>query len=267
MDIFLALSKIFWALAAPSTALIGLVAVSALASALIPAVRALARAVLLVAALSLAFAAYSPLPFWLIRPLEERFPPAAEGQEPPAGIILLGGAMRAMAYGESFRVGMSDAADRIREAARLARKYPDAPVIVSGGLIAPRPAEPTDAEMMAEMLVEWGVRRDRIILEDASRSTTENAHLSAQRVERDGEWVLVTSAYHMPRAIGAFRQAGWTLRAAPTDWRQDTDGGGVMTAAQRLETADIAVKEWLGLLAYWIAGRSSALFPGPDTAS
>jgi hypothetical protein len=70
----------------------------------------------------------------------------------------------------------------------------------------------------------------------------------------DGRWLLVTSAFHMPRAMGAFRKAGMTPEAWPV---YDLD------QASPRETAAVAKHEWLGLLAYWLRGRSSGLFPGP----
>jgi len=266
MDLFFAASKAFWTLAAPSTALTALIVISALSAALIPAVRSLARIVLTTAALLLALAGFSPLSGWMISPLETRFAPYEPREGPkPSGVILLGGAMRALSYGETFRIGLSDAGDRIREAARLARLYPELPVLVSGGLISPRPSEPSEASMMAEFLVEMGVARERILIEDASRSTAENAEQALAAAGPGGKWLLVTSAFHMPRAVGAFRAAGLEVIPAPTDWRHDASPSRQLRAAERLETVDIATKEWIGLLAYRIAGRTDALFPGPGT--
>jgi uncharacterized SAM-binding protein YcdF (DUF218 family) len=84
---------------------------------------------------------------------------------------------------------------------------------------------------------------------------------------RPGErWLLITSAYHMPRAVGCFRRAGLSVEAYPVDWRTGgrrgltTPSGSV---AGGLDRADVAVREWLGLVAYWITGRTSDLFPAP----
>ena len=119
--------------------------------------------------------------------------------------------------------------------------------------------------MMAAFLIELGVARERILIEDASRSTAENAEQAQAAAGAGGKWLLVTSAFHMPRAVGAFRAAGLDVIPAPTDWRHDVSPGRPLRAAERLEIVDIAAKEWIGLLAYRVAGRTDALFPGPGT--
>ena len=106
------------------------------------------------------------------------------------------------------------------------------------------------------------------MLEISSRTTDENARFTRKLVSpKPGErWLLVTSAHHMPRSVGVFRKAGFDVEPYPVDWRTrgwidasmpfDRLSGG-------LACADAAVHEWVGLVAYWLAGRSDALFPGP----
>jgi uncharacterized SAM-binding protein YcdF (DUF218 family) len=76
----------------------------------------------------------------------------------------------------------------------------------------------------------------------------------------------VTSAYHMPRAMAAFRAAGFPIEAYPVDWRT----GGPIDALKPfpsvgdgLRRTDTAVREWVGLLAYRITGKTAELFPAP----
>jgi len=126
----------------------------------------------------------------------------------------------------------------------------------------------SEADFALSFFESLGVPRDRITLETQSRNTAENAVFTKQLIApKPGEhWLLVTSALQMPRAIGAFRQAGFPVEAYPVDYQ--TDGwkdlwsfpGSLMGGINRLNTA---VHEWLGLLAYWIAGRIPVLFPGP----
>ena len=74
------------------------------------------------------------------------------------------------------------------------------------------------------------------------------------------------SAYHLPRAIGAFRKVGFMVEAYPVDWRTrgSEDLARVFsTLSEGLSRTDTAVHEWLGLVVYWLTGRSSELFPGP----
>jgi uncharacterized SAM-binding protein YcdF (DUF218 family) len=222
-------------------------------------------------ALALALAALTPLGSALLTPLEQRFPardPAAlaASGEVVAGIILLGGGLGAALTPHGFAPDLKDAADRIRTAAAWAKAFPDAPVIVSGGPVSPLPGAPSEADLMADALAEYGVARTRIRREGASRTTAENAALL--RVEADaGAFILVTSAFHMPRSVGALRARGVRLVPAPCDWRVDRGETWMdFNASENLKRLDTAVKEYVGLVAYRVAGKSAAWFPGPEPA-
>jgi uncharacterized SAM-binding protein YcdF (DUF218 family) len=106
-----------------------------------------------------------------------------------------------------------------------------------------------------------------VIFEDRARNTYENAVLSKQLVApAPGErWLLVTSAAHMPRSVGVFRKVGWPVIPYPVDYNTTGDLEVMVApdAAGRWSTFDQAVKAWIGLLAYWLSGRSSAPFPAP----
>ena len=135
----------------------------------------------------------------------------------------------------------------------------------SGALIGDGSAEAGAAVRLLETL---GISRDRVILEDRSRNTVENALFSKLIVDpkRGERWLLVTSAFHMPRAIGVFRKAGFPIEPYPVDWR--TRGAEDMmrpfaVISDGLQRSDTAAHEWIGLLVYWLTNRSSELFPGP----
>lgn len=208
-----------------------------------------------------------PVGEWLMRPLEQRFPLYAtcSSPRPVAGVIVLGGAVGTKWVAGRTEEVLSDAADRIRYAAKLARANPGAPVLVSGGQVFARADARNEAETMADMLVELGVERQRIVAETSSRTTAENAdYVRRQAGDRTGSWLLVTSAYHMPRSIGAFREAGLDVIAAPTDWQIDERGAFLLvSASDRLGKLDTAIREYLGLLAYRLSGRTDSLLPGP----
>ena len=99
-------------------------------------------------------------------------------------------------------------------------------------------------------------------------NTLENAILSKDlaRPQPGERWLLVTSAYHMPRAIGIFRKAGFDVEPYPVDWRTSGSGDALRpfpTVGDGLRRTDTAVREWVGLLVYWLMGMSSSLFPAP----
>jgi uncharacterized SAM-binding protein YcdF (DUF218 family) len=219
-------------------------------------------------ALLFVFAA-TPLGAWLLAPLEQRFPPielcGPVEQQRIDGIVLLGGAINARTRNGAVRYDLNDAADRITYAASLARSHPNASIFISGGQVFPRAGAVSEAEVTARELEGMGIERSRVVLETGSRTTAENAAFSARDPRlHHGRWVLVTSAFHMPRAMGVFRKQGLDLVAAPTDWRLDEAPAPFSwSVAGQLGNLDLAGKEYLGLLGYWLTGRSGELFPAP----
>lgn len=213
---------------------------------------------------------FSPLSTLLILPLEERFPAPERLPERGtiAGIIMLGGFEDGDVSIGRKRLALSDRAERLVEGTRLARQLPGTKLVFSGGAGGIFYSFRDAGGPIGAFLEEMGVARDRIVLETKSRTTWENAVLTKQILKPTSHdrYLLVTSAWHMPRAMGVFRKAGYNVVAWPVDFM--TAGPGDATRAfafvtHGLVTADVAAKEWLGLLAYWMAGRSSALFPAP----
>jgi uncharacterized SAM-binding protein YcdF (DUF218 family) len=214
--------------------------------------------------------AFSPLAAWLEAPLEQRFPRPGTLDPAPDGIIILGGALDAdlSALRPDF-YALNDAGERLTEVPRLAKLYPNAKVIYTGGPFGSPPGTLNEAQNARRLLIDLGVPADRITIEEHSLTTWENAVMSKAIVNPapDSHWLLVTSAFHMPRSVGTFRKAGWPgIIAYPTDYRlpdprYQYPATGV--AIDNLTLIEIAAKEWYGLLGYWLGGRSTALFPAP----
>jgi uncharacterized SAM-binding protein YcdF (DUF218 family) len=125
-----------------------------------------------------------------------------------------------------------------------------------------------DADTAPRLLTALGVAPERLILENRSRNTHENAVFTKELVTpKAGEtWLLVTSAFHMPRSMALFRKAGFEVRPWPVDYRTSgVEGFGVFrdNAADALQNTTVAIREWIGLLAYWLSGRIDEPFPGP----
>jgi uncharacterized SAM-binding protein YcdF (DUF218 family) len=205
-----------------------------------------------------------------MHPLEYRFePPDLERAGPSiAGIIVLGGGADLQPAGTSQVAGLNEAAERYTEAVALARRLPGAKLIFSGGSGGLLAAEAPEAETAGRLFAALGVASDRIVLEAASRDTFENARYTARLLEPrpNQRWLLVTSAWHMPRAMGCFRKAGFAVDPWPVDYRTPRRlellrlNGSIPEGLRRL---DFIAKEYVGLLAYRLAGRTDALFPGP----
>ena len=218
--------------------------------------------------IALAIIGLSPLGNALILPLEQRFPPWDTARGAPDGIVVLGGAISPEVSAARNAVALNEAAERVTVVAELARRYPTARIVFSGGNGALISGQGTEAEAALRLFESFGIAPARVIAEDRSRNTVENAVYSKQlAMPKDGErWLLVTSAYHLPRAMGVFRKAGFPVEAYPVDWRTRGPADALVpfpTLGDGLRRTDTAVREWVGLAAYWLTGRSSELFPGP----
>lgn len=218
----------------------------------------------------LALFGFSPLGNILIYPLEDRFPPWRETAGPPTGVIILGGALDEGVSAARRAVALNEASERMTAAVSLARRYPNITVMFTGGSGRLFSENATEAEIAKAFFLDQGIASERIVLEDKSRNTRENAtfSLAIAKPKAGDRWLLVTSAFHMPRSIGIFREVGFNVEAYPVDWR--TRGAvDFMRPFDRLSEglrrSDIAMREWVGLLAYWVTGRTDALFPGPKT--
>jgi uncharacterized SAM-binding protein YcdF (DUF218 family) len=263
---FFFLSKILGFFALPSNLLIvlGLVGV---AIAVLRGGRAGGR-LIIASLILLAILGFSPLSNALILPLEQRFPPWDASRGAPAGIIVLGGAFDTIVSATRDDIPLTDAAERMTASAALARQYPQARLIFTGGTGTLVYDGPTEGELARRFYAGLGIPSDRITIEEASRDTAENAVLTKPLANpKPGErWLLVTSAYHMPRSIGVFRRVGFAVEAYPVDYRTrgiEDLARPFPSLGEGLRRGDTAMREWIGLLMYRLAGRTSELFPGP----
>jgi uncharacterized SAM-binding protein YcdF (DUF218 family) len=265
--VFFVLAKVLWFLLQPSTLMLGaLIAGTALA---FTSRKRLAKALLWGAIAALLICGLTPLGDVLIRPLEQRFPRAdLDRGGPITGIVVLGGAEDNRAMDQAQAAALNEAAERYTEAVVLARRLPGARVVFSGGSGSLLRAEEPEAMAAGRLFVALGVPEDRITLESQSRDTCENAHLTARLLDPqpDQRWLLVTSAAHMPRAMACFRNAGFAVEAWPVDYRAPrrldlTRWHG--SIPEGLRRVDAVVREYAGLLVYYVAGRTDTLFPAP----
>ena len=263
---FFLLAKVLGFFALPSNFLIslGLIAIVLMATRFAGAGRRLAAAALVL----LAIAGLSPLGNAIILPLEDRFPPWDASRGAPDGIISLGGAFDTVVSPVRHEIALNEAAERLTAMAELARRFPLARIVFSGGSDRLVYGGASEAELAERLFVSFGIAKERITLEDRSRDTDENARFTKALIApKPGErWLLVTSAHHMPRAVGVFRAAGFPVEAYPVDYR--TRGAidiarPFASLGDGLRRTDTATREWVGLVVYWVTGRSAELFPAP----
>jgi len=265
---FFYLSKIGYFFLQPSNVLVGLVLVGTLLWAQ-GRFRIWGRRLVFLGAAGFVICGFSPAANILILPLEDRYQrPAVLGTYD--GVIILGGAVDTVVSGARGETALTMSGERLTIAARLARELPEALIIHTGGQGTIITGQVTESEGAARLFDDFGIDPARIVLEDQSRNTWQNAALTRKLVDpKPGQtWLLVTSAYHMPRSMGVFEAAGWTgVTAYPVDYRTrgTIDRGlGFDAASKGMRRFDLAFREWVGLAVYWMTGRSSALFPGPD---
>jgi uncharacterized SAM-binding protein YcdF (DUF218 family) len=267
---FFVASKILGFFAIPSNLVIslGILGVCLLPTRFARAGRGLAAASVII----LAILGLSPIGNLLIIPLEQRFPAWNGAAGAPDGIIVLGGAIAPDVSRARNEIALNESAERTTVVAELARRYPEARILFSGGSGALIYDEGIEAEFAVRLFETFGIPRSRVMLEDRSRNTVENAMFSKQMIapKPRERWLLVTSAYHLPRAVGAFRKVGFAVEPYPVDWRTRGNEDAwrpFATLGDGLRRTDTAVREWVGLAAYWLSGRSSELFPGPGSES
>jgi len=233
------ISKVFWLIAAPTSALVLIGAIAACWAVL----RSPNRVAWLAAAATggLVIGTFTPLGLMLTVPLDYRFALSPPSQSPPDGIILLGGV-----------AGWSG----VEAVSALSQHYPKARLIFSG-------FDPGDENVLKDF-AQLGGDPARIYMEPRARTTFEDALYAAAllKPKPTDRWMLVTSAMHMPRAVGCFRAAGFRVEPVggidPIASFANFDPG-----ISALNDLNDAAKEWIGLIAYRLMGKTDALFPGP----
>lgn len=264
---FFAASKLFWFVCQPSS-LVWL-AIAGGAGLLRTAYHRAGRRLLWTGVLLMLVLGLSPLGSVLIEPLESRFPrPQLSATEKIDGIVVLGGAEDMRVGGLRDLIALNEAGERMSEAVLLAQRYPAAKVVFSGGSGDLLSTKPPEAEGARKFFSDFGIAQERIVLEDRSRTTYENAVFTRDIVTpKPGErWLLVTSAFHMPRAMGCFRKAGFDVEPFPVDYRSAGTADRVRpfsSIPEGLRRVDFIFKEYVGLVSYYLTGRTSALFPAP----
>ncbi|WP_299180133.1 YdcF family protein [uncultured Neptuniibacter sp.] len=263
-DLFFYLSKIFWVVVQPDhflllMLLLGLLLWNRLSG------------VLLVWGSVLSFFVISlfPVANFLLEPLEQRFPQPDLSQlsEPIAGVIVLGGGEDAERSAIHQRAEFNQGAERLMVVPELLTRFPEVKVLFTGGsgsLIRP---DYRGGDVALQWLSQQGLEK-RAVIERESRNTFQNAIYSRELINEradlpEGRWILVTSAFHMPRSVGVFRQAGIDVLPFPVDFRT-----GEMRFHPDLNwnmgDLNTAVREWIGIAVYYLTDKTSELLPAPE---
>lgn len=260
-----AFSKLAWTFVAPDNFLLLLLAVGV---ALLWTRRAGAGRVLAsVATAAFVLIAVLPIHAWLLTPLERRFPPLAVLPDRVDGIIVLAGETEPDLSALYRQTQLNDAAERATSFVALGLRYRQAKLVYSGGSSRIGVDAVSAADEIRPLLVSLGLDPRRVVFEGRSRNTYESA-VALYRLLHPApgqRWLLITSAYHMPRAVGAFRRAGWSITPYPVDYNIDPTLPLYARVSLELHFRHLktAMHEWLGLTAYRLLDRTDTLFPGP----
>jgi len=224
-----------------------------------------AKKILLPTALVSLILLWYPISDYLMHPLETRFAKPEVLPNNIDGIIVLGG-------GENLKISVGwdttevgNGGDRFIAAAILAKHYSQVPVIFSGGSGLLRfDTTVTGGDIAHQLLVAVGIDEDRLIIESQSRNTYENFVLLKDRLPKaDGSYLLVTSAFHMPRSVGIARQQNINVIAYPVDYYSNKPDFRQwdFSLLEHLQTLEPAWREWIGLTVYYWTGKTSAWLP------
>jgi uncharacterized SAM-binding protein YcdF (DUF218 family) len=257
-------SKVAWLMLTPSNLLL-LLALAGVLLAL--AGRGWGLGLALLGLGCMALATILPLGAWLAAPLEDRFPFPRPAPERVDGIVVLGGGVDPFVTAARGQPAIGATGERFTALIELARRYPLARLAFTGGVGRLAGAPMSEAEIMRRFYAAQGLAVERVIFEARARTTRENALFSRALLHpAAGErWLLVTSAMHMPRAMGVFAAIGWPVEPWPVDYRTTgpMEWRFAPKAADRLSQLDDAAYEWLALAYYRLLGWTSRLFPAP----
>lgn len=263
---FFSLSKIFWLFMQPLSILLFLCVFIVVA--LYCGWKVLAIISALIACSIIILCGFTTLGAVLLNPLEERFQRPQKLPDHMEGIIVLGGYMSGEINAARGGVELNSAGDRVIEAMRLAKHYPHVKIIVTGGEGTYFSQSMPDAESTRQLFKMFQLADHNVIYEAKSRNTIENAQFTRDLVhpQKGQRWLLVTSAFHMPRSVGVFRKAGFDVIAWPTDYKTVPEVKFRLyfqNVNESFARSSTALHEWLGLLIYWWNGQTDQFFPKP----
>ena len=262
-DIFFYLSKYIWTVLSPDSLFIILLTLCLLLFLL----RQTKKATLLLGLLVFCtlFLSFFSVGDWMLYPLESRFQHNPDLPEQVDGIIVLGGSVIPDVSFEWQQLETNQFHERLSSFIQLAQLFPSARLVFSGGNADTDEGKPTEAQIAETYFLKSGISPERLLIENKARNTAENANYSRQLVspQSNETWLMITTAYHMPRAMGVFCMQNWKVIPYPVDHKTLPSKlyqprFGLIEHANHLI---LASHEWLGLLYYYISGKTHQLFP------
>ena len=261
---FFTFSKVFWIIFSPEN----LVFLTLCIAAIVSFARKPNWAIILLRSAVTVWVIFAVLPIGMIMSsqLESRFPSNPTLPRKVDGIIILGGVINPSLSSIHVEPQVNGSIERVLIGANLAHRFSSAQIIFTGGsgdLFNPQLREAHHAPKLFKLL---GLHHKRIIFEDRARNTAQNAQITFDiaKPKASENWILVTSAFHMPRAVGSFQKAGWKIIPYPVDFTTSGNEEFELTFQfNGISRFARALHEYIGLSAYWLTGRTDTWFPGP----
>lgn len=262
-EIFFYLSKYIWTLISPDSLFIILLTLCLLLFLL----RQTKKATFLLGLLTFCtlFLSFFSVGGWMLYPLENRFQHNPDLPEQIDGIIVLGGSIVPDRSVEWQQLETNQFHERLSSFIQLAQLYPDAKLVFSGGSASTEENKPTEAQIAETYFLKSNISPERLFIENKARNTAENASYSRQMInpQPNETWLMITTAFHMPRAMGVFCQQNWKVIPYPVD-HQTLPSKLYQPNFSLIAHANhliLASHEWLGLLAYYLSGKTQQLLP------
>jgi uncharacterized SAM-binding protein YcdF (DUF218 family) len=261
--LFFLISKIAWLFLSPDSLLLILILVS-LFLLYLGKIKP-AKILLTITSSILLIVSFFPVGEWLLYPLENRFKVNPELPAKTDGIIVLSGAEDPLLSSVWKQVELGAAAERDLAFMALAKRYPEAKLIFTGGSGSLVNQDYKAADVAKTLFLQQGFEIKRILFERESRNTYENV-INSKKLAKPAaneNWILITTSWHMPRSLGIFCKADWPVIPYPVDHQTNKDNLFRMNFSllDNLQSLRTAIKEWLGLIAYYLTGKTSSLYP------
>lgn len=266
--LFFYISKLIWLLISPDSLLLILIIFSLVL--LYFGKTQLAKTTLTITTLLLIVIALFPTGEWLLYPLESRFKTNPDLPEKIDGIVVLSGAEDPELSHIWNQVELAGAAERDLAFLNLARQYPKAKLIFTGGSGSLTKQKYKAADVAKMLFKQQSFDIKKIQFEHKSRNTYENAIYSKDIAKplKNENWLLITTSWHMPRSIGIFCKAEWPIIPYPVDHQTNKDDlfRVDFDLSRNLIVLKTGIKEWLGLFAYYLSGKTTSLLPNTCTS-
>ena len=200
---------------------------------------------------------------YLIYTLEKEFHDKIILPDKIDGILILSGASNPELTEEFNQINLSGSVERLTESIQLINQYPLAKIIFSGGSGTLKKFSLTQGEVVKMLFNNFDIDTSKIIFELNARNTYENILLSKKIANPmpSENWLLVTSAFHMSRAMNVAETLEWTFIPFAVDFKVSKNFFWLpsLNFFENMNTFQFSSHEWIGLLAYYLMGRSNKI--------